>query len=103
MKRPQNPWNYRWSSHRAYLGKPAPVTIQTTSVLKQFGFHAGAARRRYLGFMKEGLCEGHLDRFYETIEQRFLGDERFVDDVEKKKEEGSRQGSRLNFPVWWMG
>jgi hypothetical protein len=45
-----------------------------------------AARRGYLSFMKEGFGQGHLDHFYETVEQRFLGDERFVNEVEKKKE-----------------
>ena len=32
--------------------------------------------------MKEGLDQGHVERFYETVEQRFLGDERFVEQVE---------------------
>src|SRR6266545_5978337 len=45
MKHPQNPWTYRWSSHRAYVGEHAPITIQTTSVLKQFGSNASVARR----------------------------------------------------------
>ncbi len=33
-----------------FLGEPGPVTIQTTSVLKQFGSNASAARREYPGF-----------------------------------------------------
>src|SRR3989442_2497903 len=53
MKHPQNPWTYRWSSHRAYVEEHAPITIQTTSVLKQFGSNASVARREDLGFMKE--------------------------------------------------
>jgi hypothetical protein len=40
--------------------------------------------------MKEGMGQGHLDRFYQTVEQRFLGDERFVDKVQKEK--GKRAG-----------
>ena len=84
MKHPPESVEDRWSSHRAYVGEHTPVTIQTTSVLKQFGSNTSVARRGYLGFMKEGLGQGHLDRFYQTVEQRFLGDERFVDEVEKK-------------------
>ena len=33
----QNPWRYRWSSHRAYLGERVPVEVQTGLVLGQFG------------------------------------------------------------------
>jgi REP element-mobilizing transposase RayT len=98
MKRPQNPWKYHWSSHRVFLGEPGPVTIQTTSVLKQFGSNASVARRGYLAFMKEGLGQGHLDRFYQTLEQRFLGDEQFVDEVEKKKKEREPVRIKVRFP-----
>ena len=97
IKHPQNPWKYRWSSHRAYVGEHTPVMIQTTSVLKQFGSNTSVARRGYLGFMKEGLGQGHLDRFYETVEQRFLGDERFVDEVEKKTKETEPAKVKVSF------
>jgi hypothetical protein len=100
MKHRQDPWKYRWSSHQAYLGEGSPVKIQTDAVLKQFASSQRAARREYLSFMKEGLGQGHVDRFYQTIEQRFLGDERFVDQLEKKKKNRSRQNSRLNSPAW---
>ena len=97
MKHPQNPWKYRWSSHRAYVGEHTPVTIQTTSVLKQFGSNPSVARRGYLGFMKEGLGQGHLDRLYQTVEQRFLGDERFVNEVEKKTKETEPAKVKVRF------
>ena len=35
--------------------------------------------------MKEGLDQGHVERSYDTVEQRFLGDEKFIEQVEKKK------------------
>jgi putative transposase len=87
MKQPQDPWKYRWSSHRAYLGENTPLKIQAQAVLEQFGYKISVARSGYLDFMKEGVGQGHLDRFYQTVEQRFLGDERFVDEVAKKKKE----------------
>jgi hypothetical protein len=59
--------------------------------------------KRVPWFYERGIGQGHLDRFYQTIEQRFLGDERFVDDVKKKTKETSRQRSRLNLPAWWRG
>ena len=97
MKHPQDPWKYRWSSHRAYLGEGSPVKIQTDAVLKQFASNQRAARREFLGFMKEGLGQGHVDRFYQTIEQRFLGDERFVDQLEKKKKEPEPPKLKVKF------
>ena len=97
MKHPQDPWKYRWSSHRAYLGEGTPVKIQTDAVLKQFASSQRAARREFLGFMKEGLGQGHVDRFYQTIEQRFLGDERFVDQLEKKKKEPEAAKLKVKF------
>jgi putative transposase len=99
IKHSQDPWRYRWSSHRAYIGALISVKIRTVSVLKQFGSNANVARRGYLSFMKEGLGQGHLDRFYQTVEQRFLGDERFWRKWRKRKRKESRQGSRLNFPL----
>jgi hypothetical protein len=60
--------------------------VQIAPVLKQFGSKPAAARRSYLGFMKDGLKQGHVERFYDTVEQRFLGDERFIERVEKKKQ-----------------
>jgi REP-associated tyrosine transposase len=85
MKNPRDPWKFPWSNHRAYVGSKSPIKIQTSAVLKQFASHAREARRGYFVFMQEGLKQGHLDRFYQTVEQRFLGDERFVDEVEKKR------------------
>jgi hypothetical protein len=48
--------------------------------------------------MKEGVGQGHLDHFYQTVEQRFLGDERFVDEVEKKKREREPAKIKVKFP-----
>ena len=98
MKRAEDPWRYRWSSHRAYVGKTAPVRVQTTFVLKQFGSSASVARKGYLDFVKQGMGQGHLDRFYATVEQRFLGDERFIDEVENRKKEREPAKIKVGFP-----
>jgi putative transposase len=98
MKHPQDPWQYRWSSHRAYVGESSPIMVRTDAVLKQFASSMGAARRGYLGFMREGLDQGHVDRFYETIEQRFLGDERFVNQMEGKKKELEPKMIKVKLP-----
>jgi len=103
MKHPQDPWQYRWSSHRSYVGADSPVKIQTSAVLKQFASNMSAARRGYLSFMKEGLGRGHVDRFYETVEQRFLGDERFVDQVERKKKQKEPAKIKVKLPHLVVG
>jgi len=84
LQRPLDPWRYRWSSHRAYLGQPSAVAVNTSVVLSQFGRQVGRAREAYLRFMKEGHDLGHEARYYETVDQRFLGDERFIEHVEQR-------------------
>ncbi len=86
LRDPHDPWRYRWSSHRAYLGKGSPVKVDTQEVLSQFGSRLGAARRAYLGFMKDGMKQGHDERYYQTHDQRFLGDEGFVKAVARRSE-----------------
>jgi putative transposase len=79
LKVPQNPWRYRWSSHSAYLGKPSPVKIDSEAVLSQFSSRAGNARRDYQRFVEDGLKQGHDENYYQTIDQRFLGEESFIE------------------------
>jgi hypothetical protein len=32
-------------------------------------------------FLEEGLGQGHEEKYYQTMDQRFLGDEKFVERV----------------------
>jgi putative transposase len=84
MKRPSMLDEHRWSSHRAYLGATSVVEVDTASVLERFSNRVGRAREAYLRFIKEGEGQGHDERYYETVNQRFLGDERFVKEIAKK-------------------
>jgi chromosomal replication initiation ATPase DnaA len=34
--------------------------------------------------MEEGIGQGHVDRYYEVVDQRFLGDEAFIERVDKR-------------------
>lgn len=83
IRAPVSPWTYRWSSHAAYLGRPSPVEVNAASVLASFHRRVGPARQAYRRFMREGLALGHQDRFYETVDQRFLGDERFIEETDR--------------------
>lgn len=75
---PANPWRYRWSSHPAYMGKPSPVRVETSLVLRQFGARLGPARRAYLAFLAQGLADGHQEKYYGTADQQYLGSEEFI-------------------------
>jgi REP element-mobilizing transposase RayT len=99
LKVPDNPWRYRWSSHGAYLGKPNPVKVDAEAVLSQFGSTLGSSRRAYQRFMEEGLKQGHEEKYYETIDQRFLGEERFLSEVAERSEarEVEIRGKKVSF------
>jgi REP element-mobilizing transposase RayT len=81
-----DPGDYRWSSHGEYLGsgrKRETATVQTEWVLEQFGPGLARARRKYKEFVFDGIGAGHRDDFYEVKEQRFLGDDQFVEKVNR--------------------
>lgn len=78
MRIPLSPWTYLWSSHATYLGRGGTVTVSTAAVLESFHRQVGAARKAYRRFMLDGLSQGHQERFYETVDQGVLGDERFL-------------------------
>ena len=84
IRTPLNPWTYRWSSHAAYVGRPSPVQVRTASVLASFHRQVGPARQAYRKFMRDGLAQGHQGRFYETVDQRLLGDERFLEEIDRR-------------------
>jgi chromosomal replication initiation ATPase DnaA len=79
MKNPEDAHHYRWSSQPAYLGKQGPVTVETGLVLRQLGNTAAQASKAYREFMKDGRNQGHEERYYQAVDQRFLGDEKFIE------------------------
>ena len=99
LKRPKDPWKYPWSSQRAYLGKRTAVEIDTKWVLGQFGKPSAQARQAYRKFMEEGLGQGHIEGYYEVVDQRFLGDEEFIEQVDTRAQgrEVEVQGPKVPF------
>jgi hypothetical protein len=84
MRAPMQAATYRWSSHGAYMGKDSLVRIETGPVLGEFAKSLGKARLGYLRFMAEGKANGHRPDYYDVRDQRFLGDERFVEEIEER-------------------
>jgi REP element-mobilizing transposase RayT len=84
MRLPMQAATYRWSSHGAYLGKDNLVRVETAPVLGEFAKSLGKARLGYLRFMAEGKTAGHQPDYYDVRDQRFLGDEKFVEDIDEQ-------------------
>ncbi len=90
-----DPADYRWSSHRSYLGVEAGPGIDAQPVLAQFGDQPNEARQRYREFV--GVVQGDPPRpeYY----QRVLGDETFKEDVERRRTPGpERPALRVRTP-----
>jgi REP element-mobilizing transposase RayT len=84
MRTSVSPWTYPWSSHAAYLGRNSSVTVHTSVVMESFHRQVGPARQAYRRFMLAGLSQGHQERFYETVDQGVLGDERFLHTIARR-------------------
>jgi putative transposase len=69
----RHPEEYAYSGHRAYLTGEATTVLDPTTGLAVFG-----GRRAYRRFVADGMGEGHQGGYYEVEDQRFLGTERFV-------------------------
>ena len=90
MQSPLDAGKYRWSSHGAYLGKEVLVQVETAPVLGEFAKTVEKARLGYLKFIADGKGTGHRLDYYDVRDQRFLGDERFVEEIEQRVE-GDRE------------
>jgi len=80
--------DYPWSSHRIYLGKGAghEEFVQREWILSQFSRKASEALRRYKEFVLDGIGTGHREDLYAVKEQRYLGDEQFVEHIARRTE-----------------
>jgi len=108
----KNPANYPWSSYPCYLGREKNNIADIDHVLSQFSDKKGAARRKYDLYVRDRLAQGHRDDFYETKDQRFLGDDEYLEAVERHinqalpfsyeiglEEIVSRVGSAFKIPI----
>ena len=76
---------YRWVGHLNYLGRRKDGLIDEEFVLSQFGKDKDSARNRYEGFILDGSDLGHQGKFYKVRDQRFLGEDDFIEEIEFKK------------------
>lgn len=78
------PGNYTWSSHHAYVGTADNENIERDWILKQFSPQPNRARQLFDRFVLDGVGAGHREEFYTVKEQRYLGDDEFLDRVDRK-------------------
>ena len=76
----RDPSAWVWSGHRAYLGKDRTAWLDSGLVLAMFDERdVRRARRRYAGFVREGLGETYREELHRgEADARVLGDEVFV-------------------------
>ncbi|HXV80989.1 MAG TPA: transposase [Candidatus Binatia bacterium] len=77
---------YPWSSHAIFLKGRDQSGLAVETVLSYLSKRRGDAVRKYGEFVSEGAGQGHRDDFYEVKEQRYLGDDEFIAQVEKERE-----------------
>ena len=75
----RRPERYPYSGHRNYLINSTPRILEPGPVLKVLG-----GKKRYEKFVLDGIGESHNAEYYEVEDQRFLGDEKFAEEVTKE-------------------
>jgi REP element-mobilizing transposase RayT len=85
----RRPEDYRWSSHRAYLGLERWPWVDTEIVLRHFHARRRRAVQEYEAFVQAGMKQGHRPEFYAVEDGRFLGSEEFAREVKHRMGEAS--------------
>jgi len=80
------PENYVWSGHLSYLGKAGGDLIDEEFVLGQLSENRSVARQRYRQFVWEGISGEHQEKDYQVKDQRYLGEDDFIEWIEKETE-----------------
>jgi putative transposase len=83
----RRPEDYVWTGHLSYLGKGGKGLIDEGFVLDQLSGNRSLARRRYRQFVWEGISSGHEEKYYQVKDQRYLGEESFVNRIETERQE----------------
>jgi len=77
------PEDYGWSGHRAYLGLEAIPWLTTDWVLSLFSKRLSLARKAYTTFVHDGKKGSRQEEYHKgtKIDSRILGDDDFIDRV----------------------
>jgi len=83
----KGPEDYAWTGHLSYLGKEKNHLIVEDLVLNQFSDNRSSAIRRYRQFVWEGVSIGYQQKYYKVKDQRYLGEDSFIDRIKEEKRE----------------
>lgn len=74
------PEKYRWSSHRAYLGKESLPWLETALILSTFSSDLNKARSLFRDFVNRHIGQERNKEFHgeKNVDNRILGDDSFV-------------------------
>ena len=78
-----DPRDYRYTSYGVYVKGEEDELVDTGFVLAQFSDTRNSAVRRYRSFVSDRIDQGHRKEFYEVRDQRFLGEDDFVEQVRR--------------------
>lgn len=81
----ERPDDYKWSSHLDYVSGSSGI-VDTDKVLRMFSERISDARQRYIYFINQPMELKREDLPNKTIGQQIMGDDRFVEEVERKIE-----------------
>jgi putative transposase len=79
----KEPGDYKWSSHRDYARGNQTSMVAVDQVLKMFSEDKVKARKIYRDYVNDGIALRRED-IYNTVDQRILGNEQFVEKVVEK-------------------
>ncbi len=82
----QDPEDYVWTGHHSYLGEKGEDLIDEGFVLDLFDQDRSSARQRYRRFVREGIRGGHEEKYYQVKDQRYLGEDTFIERIENERE-----------------
>jgi len=77
------PEKFRWSSHRAFIGKESLPWLETGFILSQFSSSPKRARSLFADFVNRRIEQGRIKEFHgeKNPDSRIFGDEFFVNEV----------------------
>ncbi len=94
----EDPLDYPWSSYKAYALGSADDLVDQRALLVQFSKIAFRARKGFIHFVKSRMGQGKREEFYKAKDQRFLGSEDFLEEVQEKLGGGIVFGYKLSIP-----
>lgn len=96
----ETPARYRWSSDKAYRsGTVNDGLIDTDIVLRLFSENRTRARQKYREFMDDGITVKKQE-VYATVDQRLLGDDRFVDRIAEEHGKVKKERRRREYGLY---